>query len=105
MGLAMTLEELRGKRREEILCLAEMRGTRNVRVFGSLARGEGGFQSDVDFLVDMDPGRSLLDLARLQLDLDRILQTKVDVVSLRGLRERVKQSVLRRPRENSPAAR
>lgn len=70
-------------------------GARNVRVFGSMARGEADAQSDVDLLVDLEPGRSLLDLARLQRKLEELLTVKVDVVSARGLRDRVRETVLR----------
>ena len=70
-------------------------GARNVRVFGSMARGEADSQSDVDLLVDLEPGRSLLDLARLQRKLEELLTVKVDVVSARGLRDRVRETVLR----------
>ena len=89
----MTLEELRTTCRDEILRLAAARGARNVRVFGSVARGEDDPASDIDFLVDLEPGRSLLDLGRLQRDLERLLVAKVDVVSSRGLRERVRLRV------------
>jgi hypothetical protein len=91
----MTLDELREQNRAEILRLAAGRGARNVRVFGSVARGEADQRSDVDFLVDLEPGRSLLDLGGLNLDLERLLNAKVDVVSSRGLRERVRDKVLR----------
>ena len=77
----LTLETLRARRRE-ILRVAERRGARNVRVFGSVARGEAGAESDVDFLVDMDPGRTVLDLSELILDLQEMLRRKVDVVEL-----------------------
>jgi predicted nucleotidyltransferase len=91
----MTIGQLRTQRREEILRLAALRGARNVRVFGSVARGDAGERSDIDFLVDLEPGRSLLDLGGLNLDLERLLDAKVDVVSSRGLRERVRDRVLR----------
>ena len=91
----MTLAELRTTKRTQILTLAERSGARNVRVFGSVARGEGDSQSDIDFLVDLDQGRSLLDLGRLQRGLEELLEQKVDVVSARGLREQVRQHVLR----------
>ena len=91
----MTIEQLRTQRREEILRLAAFRGARNVRVFGSVARGDSDERSDIDFLVDLEPGRSLLDLGGLNLDLERLLDAKVDVVSSRGLRERVRDRVLR----------
>ena len=91
----MTIEQLRTQRREDILRLAAFRGARNVRVFGSVARGDSDERSDIDFLVDLEPGRSLLDLGGLNLDLERLLDAKVDVVSSRGLRERVRDRVLR----------
>lgn len=77
-GGAMTLAELRA-RRDEILRIAEQRGARNVRVFGSVARGDATRASDVDFLVDFEPGRSLVDLSGLILDLEEVLGHRVDV--------------------------
>jgi predicted nucleotidyltransferase len=91
----MTLQELRTTRRDEILRIASRRGARNIRVFGSVARGESDGASDVDFLVDMEPGRSLFDLSGLLIDLEAALQTGVDVVTERGLRERIRERVLR----------
>jgi uncharacterized protein len=91
----MTLEELRTTSREEILRLATGCGAANVRVFSSVARGENDSRSDVDHLVDLEPGRSLLDLARLQRKLEQLLTVRVDVVSARGLRDRVREAVLR----------
>jgi predicted nucleotidyltransferase len=90
----MTLEELRDRRREEILRVAARRGARNVRVFGSVARGDSDEKSDVDFLVEMEPGRTLFDLSGLLLDLESLLQVSVDVVTERGLRPRVRERVL-----------
>jgi predicted nucleotidyltransferase len=91
----MTLEELRVTCREEIMRVAADCGAGNVRVFGSVARGENDSRSDVDFLVDLEPGRSLLDLARLQRKLEQLLTVRVDVVSARGLRDSVRETVLR----------
>lgn len=91
----MTLDQLRTGSREAILRLAAECGAANVRVFGSVARGETDAQSDVDLLVDLEPGRSLFDLARLQRRLEQLLSVRVDVVSARGLRERVRHTVLR----------
>jgi len=91
----MTLEELRSHYRNEILALAEKRGAHNIRVFGSIARGDQRSDSDIDFLVDFEPGRSLLDLTGLWLDLEGALGCKVDVVSSRGLRPRVASEVAR----------
>ena len=91
----MSLEELQSRYRKQILVLAGKRGAHNVRVFGSLARGEQTAGSDIDLLVDFEPGRSLLDLTGLWLDLQQVLGCKVDVVSSRGLRPRVAAEVLR----------
>jgi uncharacterized protein len=91
----MTLEELRFRHRDRIVELAQRRGAHNIRVFGSVARGEQRLDSDVDFLVDFEPGRSLLDLTGLWLDLEGTLGCKVDVVSSRGLRPRVEAAVMR----------
>lgn len=90
----MTLEELR-KHRERIASLAGRYGACNVRVFGSVARGDAGSGSDVDLLVDFEPGRSLLDLSGLWLDLESELGCKVDVVSGRGLHPRLAGELLR----------
>lgn len=90
----MTLQELRTTRRDEILRVAARRGARNIRVFGSVARGESDAASDVDFLVDLEPDRSLFDLSGLLIDLEAVLQTEVDVVTERGLRDRVRERVL-----------
>lgn len=86
-------EEIRTKR-EDILRLAARYGARNVRLFGSVARGEAGPGSDVDFLLDMEPGRTLLDLGGLLYDLRELLQRPVDVVTEKGLKERVRPHVL-----------
>ena len=91
----MTLEELLKARREEILKLCARYGARNVRVFGSVARGETDEQSDIDFLVELEPGRSLFDLGGLQYDLEQLLGCRVDVVTERGLKPRIQERVLR----------
>jgi predicted nucleotidyltransferase len=65
-----------------------------VRVFGSVARGDADRQSDVDFLVEMASGRSLMDLGGLLVDLEELLGRRVDVVTERGLRERIRERVL-----------
>lgn len=91
----MTLEELLGAKRHEILAAAARRGAANVRIFGSVARGEAGPESDVDVLVDLEPGRSLFDLGGLLMDLQDLLGCRVDVVTEAGLRPRIRQRVLR----------
>lgn len=79
--------------RDEILRYAAEHGARNVRVFGSVVRGDSEATSDVDLLVEMEPGRSLVDLVGLWQDLEDLLGTQVDVLSDGGvsphLRERI----------------
>ena len=82
-------------KREEILRIAASHGAHNVRIFGSVARGEEGPDSDVDFLVDMTSGRTLLDLAHLFLDLEDLLGCKVDVVEPEGLHWYIRERVMR----------
>ncbi|MBM4461600.1 MAG: nucleotidyltransferase family protein [Chloroflexi bacterium] len=81
-------------RRNDILSVAARHGARNVRVFGSVARGEARPDSDVDILVDMEPGRSLFDLGGLLYDLQTLLGVDVDVVTEKGLRPRIRARVM-----------
>jgi len=90
----VTCDEAIGAKREQVLQLAAKYGARRVRIFGSIARGEADDQSDVDFLVDLDPGRSLLDLGGLQYELERLLGRRVDVVTERGLKPRMRERAL-----------
>jgi len=91
----MSLNELLQDKREDILRIAAKRGAYNVRVFGSFVRGEADSKSDIDILVDMEPGRSLFDLGGLLMDLQDLLGHDVDVVTERGLRERIRERVLK----------
>lgn len=91
----MYLEELLHTKREDILRTANKYGAFNVRVFGSVARGEADAKSDIDLLVDMEKGRSLLDLGGLLIDLQDLLGCDVDVVTEQGLRERIRERVLK----------
>jgi uncharacterized protein len=77
------------KYREQILDLAVRHGARNVRVFGSLARGEGDESSDLDLFVTLGEGRALLDLVGLKQDLEDLAHRPVDVVTERALSEAV----------------
>jgi predicted nucleotidyltransferase len=90
----MRIEDLRNKRREEILRIAARHGARNVRVFGSVARGEADSKSDLDLLVEFLPGSTLLSQNAMIRELESFLKVKVDVVSDRGLRERIRERVL-----------
>ena len=91
----MGIEELLKDQREDILRIARKHGARNVRVFGSVARGEARADSDVDFLVEMEPGRSLLDHVALIQDLEDQLGVKVDVVTEKALHQYIRDRVLR----------
>jgi len=91
------MAELR-RRREQILAIAKRRGATEVRVFGSVADGSAVESSDVDLLVSLERGRSLVDLAGLRLDLEDYLGCSVDVVTEAGLRTRVRGEVMRTAR-------
>ena len=94
----MDLKGLLKENRAAILDTAKRHGARNVRIFGSVARGDNDEKSDLDFLVEMEPGRSLLDHASLLLDLESLLGRKVDVVSEKGIKARIRERVLREAR-------
>ena len=81
--------------REAIRSAATANGAEDIRVFGSVARGQERDESDIDFLVSLKPGRSLLDLARLELRLEELLGHPVDVVTTNGLREPIRSIALR----------
>jgi predicted nucleotidyltransferase len=89
----MRNDELLRARREDIFRIAAVHGAVNVRVFGSAARGEAGPESDIDFLVEMAEGRTLLDLVGLWQDLEELLGCEVDVLTDRAvspyLRDRI----------------
>jgi predicted nucleotidyltransferase len=89
------LQEIVTEKRHEILSIAACYGAHNVRVFGSVARGEADEQSDIDLLVEFEQGRSLLDHAALLLELRKTLGVSVDVVSDRGIKPRIRERVLR----------
>lgn len=91
----MSIRQLLRTKRKQILEIASRHGARKVRVFGSVVRGTAGRGSDVDFLVEMDEGRSLLDHSALILELERLLKRPVDVASERGLRPSLRKEVLK----------
>ena len=90
----LTLDTLRLEKKSEIIRLAALRGCRNVRVFGSVARGESDSHSDVDFLVDLESGRTIFDLAGFLGDLRELLGTEIDVVESRSLHPYIRDRVL-----------
>jgi len=80
-------------RRTDILRIAARYGIENVRVFGSFARGKNRPDSDLDLLVDLEPGRSLLDIIAAKQDLEDLLKRSVDVVTERSLSPYFRDSV------------
>lgn len=89
----MNLEEIRA-RRDVILAIASRHGARNIRVFGSTVRGIATESSDTDLLVDLDPGRTLLDLGGLLMDVQNAAGVRVDVALERMLRPDVRWRVV-----------
>lgn len=82
-------------KREEILKIAAKHGARNIRIFGSVDRGEADSESDLDILVEFLPGSTLLSQSTMIRELESLLGIRVDVVSDQGLRERIRDRVLR----------
>ncbi|MHB1351636.1 MAG: nucleotidyltransferase family protein [Desulfobulbaceae bacterium] len=93
----ITLDTVLQKRRD-ILEVARDHGLVNIRIFGSLARGEGTLHSDIDFLVDLEKGRSLLDLGGASVKLQELLGRKVDIVTERGLHWYLRDKILKEAR-------
>jgi predicted nucleotidyltransferase len=90
----MGIEEILGDKREEILRIAEKHGAKNVRVFGSVARGDAGPESDVDFLIEIGGKLSPWFPVRLIRDLEELLGRRVDVATPNGLHWYIKDRVL-----------
>jgi predicted nucleotidyltransferase len=90
----VNIQELIQSKREEILQLASQHGACNIRVFGSVARGEAQSDSDIDFLVDLEQNLSPWFPVRLIRELEQLLGRKVDVITEKGLKERIRERVL-----------
>lgn len=90
----MDIREILDEKRAEILRIAENHGARTLRVFGSVAREERRSAGDLDLLVEMDAGTSLLDLIALKQDLEDLLSCKVDVVTAPALSPYVRDEVI-----------
>ncbi len=91
----MGIKEIIGEQREQILALAAKYGASNVRVFGSVVHGTADKDSDIDFLVDLEEGRSLFDLGGMLMDLQDLLQRGVDVVTEKGLHWYIRDKILK----------
>ncbi|HLL47149.1 MAG TPA: nucleotidyltransferase family protein [Longimicrobiaceae bacterium] len=94
----MSIENLVRQKRDDILRIAEQHGAYNVRLFGSVARGEAGPDSDVDFLIDAGEKVSSWFPGGLVLDLEELLGRRVDVVEEVALRPELRPYVLREAR-------
>jgi predicted nucleotidyltransferase len=90
----MGIPEIIADKKEQILALAAKYGASNVRVFGSVANGTANTNSDIDFLVDMEEGRSLFDMGGLLMDLQELFGRKVDVVTENGLHWYIKNRII-----------
>lgn len=90
----MERAELLKAKRPQILQIAQQHGASNLRIFGSVARGEAGPESDIDVLIALADDRSLLDLIGFTQDLEDLLGCKVDVLTERGINERIRARVL-----------
>ena len=95
---AEQLMALLQRNREQILALATRYGAHDVRIFGSVARGDATEESDIDFLVDFESGRSLFDQGGLLMELAELLHRKVDVATPEDLKPRIRDRVLREAR-------
>ena len=90
----MTDKHLLTENRGDILRLAASRGAYNVRIFGSFARGTARDDSDIDILVDVEPGRSLIDVVGLWLDLQELLGRKVDLIVERAVHPHLRDAIM-----------
>lgn len=91
----MKLNDILREKRDDVLRLSELHGARNIRIFGSVARGEASPESDIDFLVDLEHGRSLLDLGGLLFTLERLLGCKIDIVTEKGLHWYLRDKIIK----------
>lgn len=91
----MLLADFISKNRQAILDIALRHGAKHVRLFGSIARGTSTEKSDVDLLVSMEPGSSLLDIIAIKQDLEDLLGRKVDVVTESSISPYIKEEILR----------
>ena len=94
MNVSDKLAQVLKTKRGEVLRIAAKHGARNVRVFGSVARGKARSDSDVDLLVEMETGKSLFDIAPMTVDLEDLLHCEVDIVEQRSLHWYIRDRIL-----------
>jgi uncharacterized protein len=90
----MNHKQILKEKRLEILKIAKTYGASNIRIFGSVARGEANSNSDIDFLMDIESGKNLLNRISLIQDLEDLLGCKVDIAKPENLHESIKEKVL-----------
>lgn len=93
-GIILTTLELIQDKKSDILAIAARHGANNIRLFGSVARGEDNESSDIDLLVSMEKNRSLYDLIGLQQEIQHILQRKVDVLTDKSINSYLQAQIL-----------
>ncbi|MEN8264397.1 MAG: nucleotidyltransferase family protein [Nitrospirota bacterium] len=91
----MSISSIIKNRREEVINIARKYGAKNVRVFGSMARGEESADSDLDIIVEMEHGSSLLDIIAIKQDIEELLGRKVDVVTEASISPYIRDAVLK----------
>lgn len=89
----MTLEDIK-QYKDQLQSIGKKYGIQSIKVFGSTVRNEADHLSDIDLLVEIESGRSLFDLGGFQMDVRELMKTDVDVVTEKGLKDRIRQSVL-----------
>ena len=89
----MDIDTLRSVYKHEIVNLANKHGASNIRVFGSVARGDADNSSDIDLIIDMKNGKSLMDFVRLKLDLEDLLKHNVDLVESKAIKPSLKKFI------------
>ena len=91
----MNVSKTLSNKRDEILRIAGAHGARDLRLFGSVSRGEATARSDIDLLVNLDPGRTLLDIVAIKQDLEDLLGCKVDVVTEDAVSPYIREQILK----------
>ncbi len=94
------IKEIMVNKRDEILRIAELRGAKKLRVFGSVARGDSGPDSDIDLLVEMEESRTLFDMAELTLDLEELFGRKVHVYTPDSIYWLLRKKILQEAQAN-----
>jgi uncharacterized protein len=94
----VNLYKLLQDNKERIETIAKGYGVYHIRIFGSVARNEANEKSDIDLLIDLEPGRSLFDLSGFIADMEELLDYPVDAVTENGLKPRMRNQVLREAR-------